>query len=99
MHAVLTSVLYWKTAKVCSLSNAVSNRFSRQAIYDVDLCGFTALYNLNIEACSITSRTIQKIADTLHEGLVLSHLSIGIYQKKNKTYYSFIVIYLLKNLN
>ncbi|KAM0952461.1 putative leucine-rich repeat domain superfamily, protein TONSOKU [Dioscorea sansibarensis] len=36
-----------------------------------------ALYNLNIEACSVTSRTIQKIADTLHEGLVLSHLSIG----------------------
>ncbi|KAJ0983759.1 hypothetical protein J5N97_002115 [Dioscorea zingiberensis] len=36
-----------------------------------------ALYSLNLEACSVTSRTVQKIADTLHEGLVLSHLSLG----------------------
>nr|CAD1827295.1 unnamed protein product [Ananas comosus var. bracteatus] len=35
------------------------------------------LYSLNIEQCSVTSRTIQKIADALHDGSVLSHLSIG----------------------
>ncbi|PAN08597.1 hypothetical protein PAHAL_1G423100 [Panicum hallii] len=36
-----------------------------------------ALYSLNVEQCSITSRTVQKMADALHEGLVLSHLSLG----------------------
>ncbi|CAO2047258.1 unnamed protein product [Urochloa humidicola] len=36
-----------------------------------------ALYSLNVEQCSITSRTVQKIADALHEGSVLSHLSLG----------------------
>lgn len=36
-----------------------------------------ALYSLSIEQCSITSRTIQKIADALHDDSVLSHLSIG----------------------
>ncbi|XP_028554658.1 protein TONSOKU isoform X2 [Dendrobium catenatum] len=36
-----------------------------------------ALYNLKIEQCSLTSRTIQKLADCLHGGSVLSHLSIG----------------------
>ncbi|KAK3155468.1 hypothetical protein QOZ80_2BG0203640 [Eleusine coracana subsp. coracana] len=36
-----------------------------------------ALYSLNIEQCSITSRTVQKVADALHEGSVLSHLSLG----------------------
>ncbi|KAJ1698650.1 hypothetical protein LUZ63_007162 [Rhynchospora breviuscula] len=36
-----------------------------------------ALYSLNIEQCSITSRTIQRVADALHEESVLSHLSIG----------------------
>ncbi|KQK02062.1 protein TONSOKU isoform X2 [Brachypodium distachyon] len=36
-----------------------------------------ALYSLDVEQCSITSRTIQKMADALHEGSVLSHLSIG----------------------
>nr|CAB3451284.1 unnamed protein product [Digitaria exilis] len=39
-----------------------------------------ALYSLNVEQCSITSRTVQKMADALHEGSVLSHLSLG----KNK---------------
>ncbi|BAF10240.2 Os02g0784100 [Oryza sativa Japonica Group] len=37
----------------------------------------TALYSLNVEQCSITSRTVQKMADALHEGSVLSHLSLG----------------------
>ncbi|KAF0931168.1 hypothetical protein E2562_002524 [Oryza meyeriana var. granulata] len=37
----------------------------------------TALYSLNVEHCSITSRTVQKMADALHEGSVLSHLSLG----------------------
>lgn len=36
-----------------------------------------ALYSLNIEQCSITSRTIQKIADSLQDESVLSHLSLG----------------------
>ena len=36
-----------------------------------------ALYSLDVEQCSITSRTVQKMADALHEGSVLSHLSIG----------------------
>ncbi|KAF2947279.1 protein TONSOKU [Oryza sativa Japonica Group] len=36
-----------------------------------------ALYSLNVEQCSITSRTVQKMADALHEGSALSHLSLG----------------------
>ncbi|XP_071916680.1 protein TONSOKU-like [Coffea arabica] len=36
-----------------------------------------ALYTLNVEKCSITSRTIQKIADSLDSGSVLAHLSLG----------------------
>ncbi|CAK7355042.1 unnamed protein product [Dovyalis caffra] len=36
-----------------------------------------ALYSLNIERCSITTRTIQKVADALNTGLVLAQLSIG----------------------
>ncbi|XP_019704560.2 protein TONSOKU isoform X1 [Elaeis guineensis] len=36
-----------------------------------------ALYSLNIEQCSITSRTVQKVADSLRDGSVLSHLSLG----------------------
>lgn len=36
-----------------------------------------ALYSLDVEQCSITSRTVQKMADAIDEGSVLSHLSIG----------------------
>ncbi|KAL9245674.1 hypothetical protein vseg_019298 [Gypsophila vaccaria] len=36
-----------------------------------------ALYSLNIERCSLTSRTIQVLADTLDSDSVLSQLSIG----------------------
>lgn len=36
-----------------------------------------ALYSLNIERCSLTSRTIQAAADALGSDSVLSHLSIG----------------------
>ncbi|XP_052206092.1 protein TONSOKU isoform X2 [Diospyros lotus] len=36
-----------------------------------------ALYSLNIERCSITSRTILKVADSLHSGSVLSQISLG----------------------
>ncbi|KAK4840892.1 hypothetical protein QYF36_020698 [Acer negundo] len=36
-----------------------------------------ALYNLNIERCSITSRTIQKVSDALGAESVLAQLSIG----------------------
>ncbi|KAL9329739.1 hypothetical protein ACSQ67_004742 [Phaseolus vulgaris] len=37
----------------------------------------TALCSLNIENCSVTSRTIQKIADALDSRSVLAHLCIG----------------------
>ncbi|KAI3979599.1 hypothetical protein MKX01_013694 [Papaver californicum] len=36
-----------------------------------------ALYSLNIERCSITSRTIQKVAEAISSGSFLSHLSIA----------------------
>nr|XP_018681426.1 PREDICTED: protein TONSOKU isoform X2 [Musa acuminata subsp. malaccensis] len=36
-----------------------------------------ALYSLNIEQCSITTRTVEKVADAINVGSVLSHLSIG----------------------
>ncbi|KAL8477291.1 hypothetical protein ACS0TY_029543 [Phlomoides rotata] len=36
-----------------------------------------ALYSLNIENCSLTSRTILKVADSLDSGSVLTHLCIG----------------------
>ncbi|CAN1780258.1 Protein TONSOKU [Linum perenne] len=36
-----------------------------------------ALYSLNIERCSITYRTIQKIADAIHSSSILAQLSIG----------------------
>ncbi|KAK4416756.1 protein TONSOKU [Sesamum alatum] len=36
-----------------------------------------ALYSLDIENCSITSRTIQKVADSLDSESVLTHLCIG----------------------
>ncbi|KAH6756608.1 hypothetical protein C2S51_038907 [Perilla frutescens var. frutescens] len=36
-----------------------------------------ALYSLNIENCSVTSRTIQKVADSLDSESALTHLFIG----------------------
>ncbi|KAJ8774873.1 hypothetical protein K2173_018132 [Erythroxylum novogranatense] len=36
-----------------------------------------ALYSLNIERCSITSRTIQKVSDALNDCSILAQLSIG----------------------
>ncbi|KAL7616590.1 hypothetical protein Lser_V15G04283 [Lactuca serriola] len=36
-----------------------------------------ALYSLNIQRCSITSRTIQKVTDSLDSSLILSELFIG----------------------
>ncbi|CAH9071124.1 unnamed protein product, partial [Cuscuta epithymum] len=36
-----------------------------------------ALYSLNVEQCSITSRTVQKIADSLDLGCALTHLYLG----------------------
>ncbi|KAK6117535.1 hypothetical protein DH2020_048714 [Rehmannia glutinosa] len=36
-----------------------------------------ALYSLDIENCSVTSRTIQKVADSLDSESVLTHLCIG----------------------
>ncbi|GMP25439.1 hypothetical protein CsSME_00002310 [Camellia sinensis var. sinensis] len=59
--------------------NISSNRLT-------DACGFylstilqncKALYSLNIERCSITSRTIQKVADSLGSESVLSQICLG----------------------
>ncbi|KAL5976341.1 hypothetical protein ACLOJK_020672 [Asimina triloba] len=36
-----------------------------------------ALYSLSLEECSITSRTIQKIADALNAESVLTELCLG----------------------
>ncbi|PIA41850.1 hypothetical protein AQUCO_02200346v1 [Aquilegia coerulea] len=36
-----------------------------------------ALYSLSIDNCSITSRTIQKVADSIDSGSVLAQLSLG----------------------
>ncbi|KAK4479542.1 hypothetical protein RD792_015059 [Penstemon davidsonii] len=36
-----------------------------------------ALYSLDIENCSISSRTIQKVADSLHSESALTHLYLG----------------------
>ncbi|KAK6922850.1 Tetratricopeptide repeat [Dillenia turbinata] len=36
-----------------------------------------ALYSLNVERCSITTRTIQKVADALDARSALTHLSLG----------------------
>ncbi|KAL2906747.1 Protein TONSOKU [Bienertia sinuspersici] len=41
------------------------------------LSNCTGLYSLNIERCSITSRTIQTVADALNSGSVLSQLFVG----------------------
>ncbi|KNA11275.1 hypothetical protein SOVF_136660 isoform B [Spinacia oleracea] len=41
------------------------------------LCNCKGLYSLNIERCSITSRTIQTVADALDYGSILSQLSVG----------------------
>ncbi|KAI3883378.1 hypothetical protein MKX03_009611 [Papaver bracteatum] len=56
------------------------NRFGPTALFQIceivnALC--KALYSLNIERCSITSRTIQKVAEAISSGSVLSHLSIA----------------------
>ncbi|CAK9186146.1 unnamed protein product [Ilex paraguariensis] len=43
----------------------------------MDALLFAALYSLNIEHCSITSRTIQKVADSLDSGSVLTQMCLG----------------------
>ncbi|XAR73209.1 hypothetical protein NMG60_11007107 [Bertholletia excelsa] len=53
-----------------------------------------ALYSLNIERCSITSRTIQKLADSLGSESVLSQISIGY----NSPVSANAIIYLLAKL-
>ena len=42
---------------------------------------FAVLYSLNIENCSITSRTIQKVADALSAESTLAQLCIGTFNK------------------
>lgn len=42
---------------------------------------FVVLYSLNIENCSITSRTIQKVADALGAESTLAQLCIGTFNK------------------
>ncbi|CAD6249212.1 unnamed protein product [Miscanthus lutarioriparius] len=51
---------------------------SHKTIAVLDLShNLLALYSLNVEQCSITSRTVQKMTDALDEESVLSHLSLG----------------------
>ena len=54
--------------------------FSTIETQTTNLYHVAPLYSLNVEECStsITPRTVQKMADALHEGSVLSHLSLGI---------------------
>ena len=61
-----------------SLSNILDCGFllSRDNQITCVLC-FVGLCSLNIEHCSITSRTIQKVADGLSAGSVLEQLCIG----------------------
>jgi len=65
----------------CVSLTAVSLFFGRRHLFLLTVCYvfalFTALYSLNVEQCSITSRTVQKMTDALHEESVLSHLSLG----------------------
>ncbi|KAI3427482.1 uncharacterized protein J3R85_009533 [Psidium guajava] len=53
-----------------------------------------ALYSLNVERCSITSRTINKAAEALEAGSVLTHLYIG----HNDLISGNAIIYLLSKL-
>ena len=51
--------------------------FQRQHVMLTRVLYFVALYSLNIERCSITSRTIQTVADSLVSGSVLSQICLG----------------------
>lgn len=50
-------------------------------LYSIDIlfpaARVVALYSLNIENCSITSRTIQKVADALGAESIVAQLCIG----------------------
>ena len=46
--------------------------------FNYGLLCFVALYCLNVERCSITSRTVQKVADALDSQSILSQLCLGI---------------------
>lgn len=48
-------------------------------VFPDDVTVFVALYSLNLEKCSVTSRTVQTIADSLQSDSSLSHLALGIY--------------------
>uniref|UniRef100_A0A7N0TWH9 Protein TONSOKU n=1 Tax=Kalanchoe fedtschenkoi TaxID=63787 RepID=A0A7N0TWH9_KALFE len=54
----------------------------------------TVLYSLNIERCSVTSRTIQKIADSIKAGSALTQLSIG----ENSPISANVLVHLLSKL-
>jgi hypothetical protein len=79
MHVVLTFLPSCRIVKVLFLYSDLFYLLIniRNFIADIPLCFPTALYSLNIEQCHITSRTIQKVSDALHDESVLSHLSIG----------------------
>jgi hypothetical protein len=67
----MVSRMWLYTYIVCGFPLPISFVFYLLAYFCVALC------SLNVENCSITSKTIQKIADALDSGSVLSHLCIG----------------------
>ncbi|CAN6439022.1 unnamed protein product [Victoria cruziana] len=54
-----------------------------------------ALYSLNLEKCSVTSRTVQTIADSLQSDSSLSHLALG----KNNPISVSVIMHLLDKLS
>ncbi|KAA3477919.1 protein TONSOKU-like isoform X1 [Gossypium australe] len=58
-------------------SSSVAFPYNNSVIHQIIVARLPGLTLLNIERCSITSRTIQKVADALDTGSVLSQLFIG----------------------
>ncbi|KAG9128852.1 hypothetical protein Leryth_009609 [Lithospermum erythrorhizon] len=69
------SVLYTRLEVLNISGNRLTDSCSSYLSKIVQNC--RALYSLNIENCSITSRTIQKVADSVDPESELTHLSIG----------------------
>lgn len=68
-------VLFTRLEVLDISGNRLTDRCGSYLITILENC--KALYSLNIEGCSITSRTIQKVADVLNAGSSLSQLFIG----------------------
>ncbi|KAK8618830.1 hypothetical protein V6N13_132809 [Hibiscus sabdariffa] len=58
-------------------NNGVLHQLSEQGFITLTLSIVQPLYSLNVERCSITSRTVQKVADALDTESILSQLFIG----------------------